>query len=247
MTTGSTLVTVILCGGRGTRAYPHTAEIPKPLMDVDGRPIVRHVMDIYAAQGNTRFVLAAGFKADMMVSYAAELPDEWSVDVVDTGEDANKGERVRGVIEHVSDTFFLTYGDGVGNVDLGALSAFHRDHGGDATITVVPLPSQYGTLELGEAGRVRGFREKPKLMDHWINAGFMVVNRSAVDGSSGDLEDDVLPALSAQDRLYAYRHEGFWKSMDTYKDAMDLAAIAETSRRTNGVLPWLRSQIPASS
>ena len=241
------VATVILCGGRGTRAYPHTAEIPKPLMDVDGRPIVRHVMDIYAAQGHTRFVLAAGFKADSVEEYAATLPGEWKVDVVDTGDDANKGERVRAVIDFVGDTFFLTYGDGVGNVDLGALGAFHREHNGDATVTVVPLPSQYGTLDLGDAGRVEGFREKPKLTDHWINAGFMVMSKGVVAGSTGDLEDDMLPMLSRDGRLYAYRHEGFWKSMDTYKDAIDLAAIAETSRQTNGTLPWLKSQIPASS
>jgi len=183
----------------------------------------------------------------MMTEFAADLPREWSVHVVDTGEDANKGERVRRVMDLVGDTFFLTYGDGVGNVDLDALAAFHRSHDGDATITVVPLPSQYGTLELGDTGRVRGFREKPKLHDHWINAGFMVMSRNVIDGSTGDLEDDVLPAMSAEGRLYAYRHEGFWKSMDTYKDAIDLAAIAETSRRTNGTLPWLKSQIPASS
>jgi glucose-1-phosphate cytidylyltransferase len=243
----SRTVTVILCGGRGTRAYPHTAEIPKPLMDVGGQPIVRHVMDIYAAQGHTRFVLAAGFKAGAIVEYCSALPKEWDVEVVDTGDDANKGERVRAVIDRVGDTFFLTYGDGVGNVDLDALTAFHAGHGRDATITVVPLPSQYGTLDLGPAGRVDGFREKPKLADHWINAGFMVMRASALRGSSGDLEDDVLPALSRDGRLYAFRHEGFWKSMDTYKDSMDLAAIAERSRRANEELPWLISQTPASS
>jgi len=241
------VATVILCGGRGTRAYPHTAEIPKPLMDVDGRPIVRHVMDIYAAQGHTTFVLAAGFKAAAVVEYASTLPADWNVEVVDTGDDANKGDRVRAVVDFVGDTFFLTYGDGVGNVDLAALAGFHRDHGTDATITVVPLPVQYGTIELGDSGRVDGFHEKPKLTDHWINAGFMVMSNGVVSGSSGDLEDDILPALSRAGRLYAFRHGGFWKSMDTYKDSIDLAAIAEKSRQTNGTLPWLKSQTRASS
>lgn len=247
MTGNTEFVTVILCGGRGTRAYPHTAEIPKPLMDVDGRPVLRHVMDIYAAQGHTTFVLAAGFKADAVVEYATTLPADWNVEVVDTGEDANKGDRVRAVLDLAGETFFLTYGDGVGNVDLSALTRFHGTHGGDATITVVPLPVQYGTLELGDAGRVDGFHEKPKLAGHWINAGFMVVSAAVVRGTSGDLEDDVFPALSSAGRLYAHRHEGFWKSMDTYKDAIDLAAIAEKSRQTNGTLPWLKSLTRASS
>jgi len=241
------IATVILCGGRGTRAYPHTVEIPKPLLDVDGRPIVRHVMDIYAEQGHTRFILAAGFKAEMLADYSSGLPAKWAVEVVDTGDDANKGDRVRAVTDLVGDTFFLTYGDGVGNVDLHALAAFHQRHGAPATVTVVPLPSQYGTLEFDSSGRVQGFREKPSLVDHWINAGFMVMDKRAIEGTQGDLEDDILPALARSGEVYAYRHQGFWKSMDTYKDAVDLAALAETSRRTNGTLPWLTSQIHASS
>lgn len=230
---------MILCGGRGTRAYPHTIEVPKPLMDVAGKPIVRHVMDIYAAQGFTSFVLAAGFGADQVEEFASTVPGEWKVDVVDTGIDTNKGDRVVAVRHLVGGTFFVTYADGVGNVDLHALLDFHRTHEGWATVTTVPLPSQYGTLESDASGRVQGFLEKPRLVDHWINAGFMVMDELVFDGWAGDLEDDVMPALAQAHKLYAYRHHGFWKSMDTHKDSLDLDAIARRSLDEHGSPPWL--------
>lgn len=231
--------TVILCGGRGTRAYPHTAEVPKPLMDVAGRPIVRHVMDIYAGQGFTDFVLAAGFGLDRIEEFARTVPGDWKVDVVDTGTESSKGERVYAVRELLPRTFFVTYADGVGNVDLSALLAHHNSHDGWATVTTVPLPSQYGTLETDTSGRVQGFLEKPRLVDHWINAGFMVMDDSVFDGWSGDLEDDVLPSLAHAHKLYAYRHHGFWKSMDTHKDSLDLDALARKSLAEHGSPPWL--------
>ena len=231
--------TIILCGGRGTRAYPHTVEVPKPLLDVAGRPIVRHVMDIYAAQGFTDFVLAAGYGADHVEDFARTVPGDWKVNVVDTGEDTNKGDRVLAVRHLVSGTFFVTYGDGVGNVDLAALLELHNSHDGWATVTTVPLPSQYGTVETDGSGRVQGFLEKPRLVDHWINAGFMVMDGSVFEGWAGDLEDDVLPALAQAHKLYAYRHHGFWMSMDTYKDSIDLDAIARRSLEEHGNPPWL--------
>lgn len=230
---------MILCGGRGTRAYPHTVEVPKPLMDVAGKPIVRHVMDIYAGQGFTSFVLAAGFGADQVEEFASGVPGEWKVDVVDTGADTNKGDRVLAVRHLIGATFFVTYADGVGNVDLGALLDFHRAHDGWATVTTVPLPSQYGTLETDPSGRVQGFLEKPRLVDHWINAGFMVMDDAVFDGWAGDLEDGVMPALAQAHKLYAYKHHGFWKSMDTHKDSLDLDAIARRSLDEDGSPPWL--------
>jgi glucose-1-phosphate cytidylyltransferase len=239
--------TVILCGGRGTRAYPHTSEIPKPLMEIAGRPVLRHVMEIYAEQGCTRFVLAAGYGAESIRAYARSVPSGWNVEVVDTGEDTHKGDRVRAVRDLLSDTFFVTYGDGVGDVDLEALVSFHRSHPGIATITTVPLPSQYGTLDANETGKVTGFLEKPTLTDHWINAGFMVMDLGVFDGWEGDLESDVLPTLAQAGKLYAFRHHGFWKSMDTYKDSLDLDSIARKSEAEHGRPPWLSSEIRASS
>lgn len=237
---------LILCGGRGTRAYPHTAELPKPLLDVDGEPILRHVMEIYATQGYRRFALAAGFRGDLIERFARTVPDDWVVDVVDTGEDTDKADRVLRCRHLLGDTFFVTYGDGVGDLDLVDLMSFHRSHGAPATVTVVPLPSQYGTIEFDGAGQVHTFREKPTLDEHWINAGFFVMNRNVFDSWSGaDLEGDVLPALGKAGGLYAYRHEGFWRSMDTYKDAMELTDFARSS--ANGTPPWIRSETRASS
>ena len=235
--------TVILCGGKGTRAYPHTTEVPKPLLEVAGVPILRRVMEIYAAQGFTSFVLSAGFKADLIREFAASAPRGWNIDVVDTGVETNTGGRILGVKDVVGDTFFATYSDGLGDVDLGALLAFHGSHAGAATLTTVPLPSQYGTIEQGPDGKVERFREKPVLAEHWINGGFFVFDRRAFDLWQGeDLEREVLPALGAAGELYAYRHSGFWKSMDTYKDALDLSALARDGRG-----PWERFVTRASS
>ncbi len=241
------VTTLILCGGRGTRAHPHTSDIPKPLMDVAGQPILRHVMEIYAGQGSTGFVLAAGYRAELIWKFAQQLPAEWTVDVVDTGEDTSKGDRVLRCRDRLKGTFFVTYGDGVGDVDIERLIAFHEAHTGVATVTVVPLPSQYGTMDIDGEGRVQRFYEKPQLRDHWINAGFMAMDERVFDHwPGGDLETEVLPALGASGELFAYRHEGFWKSMDTFKDAQDLTALAQEGLE-KGCPPWLRSAIPASS
>jgi len=229
--------TVILCGGKGTRAYPHTLEVPKPLLEVAERPVIEHLMEIYAAQGFTDFVLAAGYKMEMIDEFAATLPSAWSVEVIDTGADTNTGGRVRAVADRVGDTFFLTYADGLGNVDLAALAEFHASHPGAATLTTVPLPSQYGTIDIDGDGRIKQFREKPRLPDHRINAGFFVMDRRVLDlwpDPGEDLERDVLPALGSKGELFAFHHQGFWKSMDTYKDACDLTALCEDSAG-----PWL--------
>lgn len=231
--------TLILCGGRGTRAYPHTAEVPKPLLEVGGQPVLAQVMQIYAGQGHTDFVLAAGFKHELIEDFASRLPLSWRVEVVDTGLDTDTGTRVARCRHLLPGTAFLNYADGLGNVDLEALLAFHRSHPGSATVTTVPLRSQYGTLECDAGGRVSGFVEKPVLADHWINAGFFVIDQGAWAHWRGqDLERDVLPALGAAGQLYAYRHQGFWRSMDTYKEALELTALC-----SEGASPWL---VPAA-
>ncbi len=226
--------TVILCGGKGTRAYPHTVDVPKPLLYVGGRPVLSHVMEIYANQGFREFVLAAGYKRELIENFAISADAAWNVEVVDTGEETNTGGRVARVADRLGDTFFVTYADGLGDVDLGALLEFHHGHDGCATLTTVPLPSQYGTLAIRGDGRIEDFREKPRLPDHPINAGFFVFDRRAFDFWAGeDLERDVLPALGAAGELYAYSHGGFWKSMDTHKDSRELSALFE-----NGRGPW---------
>lgn len=229
------LTVVILCGGKGTRAHPHTAEVPKPLLDVAGTPILRHVMDIFAVQGCRRFVLAAGFRADLISAFAAGAPAGWEIVVSDQGDDAGTAERVWACREQVSDPFLVTYGDGVADVRLRDLTAFHAGHPGHATITTVALRSQYGTVESDPSGMVVCFEEKPVLDGHWINGGFFVLDRSVFSRWEGrDLEREVLPALVEAGWVYSYRHRGFWRSLDTYKDALELTELAGAER-----LPWL--------
>jgi glucose-1-phosphate cytidylyltransferase len=234
--------TVILCGGKGTRALPHSLEVPKPLLAVGEIPILQHLMRIYANQGLTDFVLAAGYRADLIRDFAGSLDEGWAVEVVDSGEDTGTGGRIQACAEatDLGGTFHATYGDGLGCVDLRSLTAFHNSHAGAVTVTAVPLPSPYGTLRWDEDGRVTDFTEKPRLADHWINAGFFVVDRRAFDHWTGDdLEREVLPALAQAKELFVHRHDGFWKSMDTYKDALELSALC---REGDG--PW--TTLPAS-
>jgi glucose-1-phosphate cytidylyltransferase len=235
--------TVILCGGKGTRAYPHTLDLPKPLLEVGNVPILLHLMNIYARQGFEDFVLAAGFRRDLIEDFAADLPRQWNVEVVNTGEDAGTGERIRRCRGRLGGTFFATYGDGLGAIDLAGVLDYHSSHQGAATVTTVPLPSPYGTLEWDDRGRVKRFIEKPRLDDHWINAGFFVMDERAFDHWRGeDLEGEVLPVLAEAGELYAYRHSRFWRSMDTYKDALELSALCR-----EGGAPWTTSPASGSS
>lgn len=228
--------TVILCGGKGTRAYPNTVDLPKPLLEIGDRPMLQHVMEIYAGQGFRHFTLAAGFKAEMVADFAKTLPDDWDVEVVDTGLETNTGGRVNAVRDLVGEVFFCTYADGLGDVDLSAQLTVHRAHGSAATLTTVAMPSQYGTIELDSDGRVARFEEKPRLADHRINAGFFVFSKRVFDLWWGeDLERQVLPHLAGLGELRPFPHEGFWKSADTYKDTQELAVLCR-----EGPGPWLR-------
>jgi glucose-1-phosphate cytidylyltransferase len=205
------------------------------MLQVGDRPVLHHVMDIYARHGVTDFVLAAGYRREVIEAYGDQWPDAWTVEVVDTGDEADTGDRVIACLDRLSDTFYATYGDGLGDVDIAALAARHAAHDGGATVTVVPLPSQYGTLVVDGNERVTEFREKPVLPDHLINAGFFVFDRACIAECGGSsLERDILPALGQRGELFVYRHDGFWKSMDTQKDVSDLDALA---RREDP--PWL--------
>jgi glucose-1-phosphate cytidylyltransferase len=210
------------------------------LLPVGDQPALQHLVEVYARQGVRRFLLATGYRGDAVQRWADSAAISVSVDLhcVDTGEDSNTGERVRRCADLVGERFLVTYGDGLGNVDLGALLRQHTDvaaRGGLCTLTTVPLPSQYGTIDLADGDRVVGFQEKPTLPDHWINAGFFVFERQVFQDWPGpDLERDVLPALASRGRLHAYRHTGFWKSMDTQKDVAEMDRLA-----TRGGAPWL--------
>jgi glucose-1-phosphate cytidylyltransferase len=229
---------VILCGGRGTRLQEHTQEIPKPLVEIGGMPIVWHVIQLYAVQGFRRFLLATGYKGELIAAFAAahEWPDGVSVECVDTGLETQTGGRIKRLQSRLEgeERFCATYADGVADVDLDALLAFHVAHGALATMTVVRPELQFGVTELEDDGRVRGFREKPR-SDHWINGGFFCFANRAFDyiEDSSVLERGPLEQLAADGELRANRHEGFWECMDTYKDA-----VALNDLWASGEAPW---------
>jgi len=235
---GDCMKVVILCGGQGTRSYPFTEYFPKVMMPVNGTPILIHLMRTYAAQGFTNFVLAAGHRQEILVDYFDGRASDWTVNIVDTGSASDTGERIRRCAAHLGKTFFATYGDGLGNIDLHGLWAFHRTAGGLATVTSVPLRSQYGTLLFDATGMVSEFREKPVIEGCWINAGFFVFERAAFDVWDGqNLEVDVLPGLARRGRLFTYQHNGFWKSMDTSKDQQQLEELYR-----DGKPPWIMAR-----
>lgn len=228
---------VILAGGSGTRAYPFTEYLPKPMMPVGGKPILVRVMDLYARQGITEFVVSVGHRKEVIIDYFDGRDFGWKVDIVDTGATTDTGGRIRGCRHLLGETFMATYGDGLSDVVFADLLAFHRRAGRLATITSVPLRSQYGTIEADADGTIRDFREKPVLREHWINAGFFVMDRRIFDHWQGEnLEREVFPNLLPGRHLATFRHDGFFKSMDTYKDQQEIEAMF-----AEGNLPWLRS------
>ena len=228
---------VILAGGSGTRAYPFTEYLPKPMMPVGGKPILLRVMDLYARQGITEFVISVGHRKEVIIDYFDGRDFGWTVDIVDTGGQTDTGGRIWGCRHLLGGTFMATYGDGLSDVVFADLLAFHRRAGRLATITSVPLRSQYGTIDADADGIIRDFREKPVLREHWINAGFFVMEKSIFDHWKGEnLERDVFPNLLPGQHLATYQHDGFFKSMDTYKDQQEIEAMF-----AEGSLPWIRN------
>jgi glucose-1-phosphate cytidylyltransferase len=225
---------IVLCGGRGMRAYPYTEHLPKPMIPVCGSPILMHVMRIYMDQGHRDFILSVGYRKDVISDYFHRKDLGCRIQCIDTGADTDTGGRILNCREALDGTFMATYADGLADVPMDDLLSFHRAHGGLATITTVPLVSQYGTLNLDSSGRVLAFREKPLLDGHWINAGFFVFEPEVFDYWHGaNLEREVFPRLSSEGLLYAYRHAGFFKSLDSYKDQLEIEQIVQ-----QGDAPW---------
>jgi glucose-1-phosphate cytidylyltransferase len=226
---------VILCGGRGTRLRERTESVPKALVEIGGRPILWHVIQIYAAQGFDCFLLATGYMGEAVEEFAAaeRWPQGVRVECVDTGLDTPTGGRVAALGQQLGDeTFCVTYADGVADIDLGALLDFHREQGATATVTVVRPSLQWGVAEL-DGDAVAGFVEKPR-SEHWINGGFFCFEPGVFDylGPDSVLEREPLERLAADGQLRAYRHEGFWDCMDTYKDAVVLNDLWASGRAT---------------
>jgi len=225
---------VILCGGKGIRAYPFTEYLPKPMLPVNGSPILVHIIKSFVAQGFRDFVLAAGHRKNVLDDYFENKDLGARIEILDTGASRDTGGRIEACKHLLTDTFIATYGDGVCDVDLGELVGFHRSHGRLGTVTVAPLITQYGVLEAEESGRVTAMKEKPVMHGHWINIGFMVFEPAIFDDWAGEnLERDVLPHLARTGELYMHRHHGFFKSMDSFKDQQELEELVNGGRK-----PW---------
>lgn len=227
---------VILCGGRGTRLHAGEAPVPKPLVEIGGLPIVWHVIQIYAAQGFERFVLATGHRGELIEAFAGAhaWPANVTVECVPTGPDTPTGGRVHRLRDRLGgQRFCLTYADGVADVRLGLLLAEHEAAGLTATMTVVRPTLPFGVTEL-DGSLVTGFQEKPR-SDHWINGGFFCFEADVFAHLSDDcvLERGPLESLASAGQLRAHRHEGFWGCMDTYKDALMLNDLW-----ASGDAPW---------
>lgn len=225
----------ILCGGRGTRLQ---GDLPKPLVEVGGQPILWHVASIFAAQGVGRILLLTGHGAPLVAAFAAAAPWPEGVEVacLDTGPDTPTGGRILAAAPALGDApFFLAYGDGVADVDLGALAGRHAASGAIATMTVVRPELPFGVAELGPDDRVTGFLEKPR-SEHWVNGGFLALEPEIHAHLAPDvmLEREPLAGLAAAGRVAAHRHHGFWACMDTHKDALVLNELWDAGRS-----PWL--------
>jgi glucose-1-phosphate cytidylyltransferase len=228
---------VILCGGRGTRLTGQNGTIPKPLVEIGGRPILWHVLQIYLAQGFRRFLLLTGYKADLIEEFAASerWPDGTDMRCLPTGLDTPTGGRLHRAAEALAgERFCATYADGVADIDLRALLDAHVNSGALATMTVVRPDLPFGIAELNGEGVVRRFVEKPR-SEHWVNGGFFCFEPPALAliGPDDVLERAPLERLAAAGQLRAFRHRRFWDCMDTYKDAALLNDLW-----ADGRAPW---------
>lgn len=251
--------TIILAGGLGTRLSEETGTKPKPMVEIGGQPILWHIMNIYGHFGFNEFVIALGYKGEMVKKYFldfhafrhdltvdlangesaihAQKSLPWKVHLVDTGASTQTGGRIKRLQSWIGEDplFMTTYGDGVGNIDLEALLAFHKSHGKLATVTAVRPPARFGGLEL-DGPKVARFAEKPQTGEGWINGGFFVFDRRVFDyieGDSTSLEGMPLERLTREGQLMAYLHEGFWQPMDTLREKNLLEDLWQS-----GCAPW---------
>jgi glucose-1-phosphate cytidylyltransferase len=248
---------VILAGGLGTRLSEETRTIPKPMIEIGGKPMLYHIMKWYAKFGHKEFIICCGYKGDMIKKYFYDavacsrdttydygremmtflngktIMDDWKVTCVDTGEDTMTGGRIAKIAPLLhGEPFLLTYGDGVGNIDLNALHEQHMKTKAQITITAVEHPARFGVLSITDDGNVSDFAEKPQEHAYWINGGFAVVENKVIEGCEQWLdsvvwEKQVLPYIARHNKLFAYRHPGFWKCMDTLKDKMEFEEMYE--------------------
>ena len=248
---------IILAGGLGSRISEESHLKPKPMIEIGGRPILWHIMKLYGAYGITEFVICCGYKGYVIKEYFANYflhmsdvtfdmrtnemevhqrnAEPWRVTLVDTGELTQTGGRIARVREHIDGTFCLTYGDGVSNIDIEQLIAFHRKQGTEATVTAIQPAGRFGAIEI-EGARVTTFLEKPQGDGRWISGGFFVCEPSVLDRIEGDetiWEREPLESLAADNQLSVYKHDGFWSAMDTLRDKLFLERLWSESQA-----PW---------
>lgn len=251
--------TIILAGGFGTRLSEYTDIKPKPMVEIGGQPILWHILNIYARYGFNDFIIALGYKGEVIkdyflnyyslksdftidlsngkANYLKEKKINWKIALVDTGLNSMTGGRVKRLKEYIGDeTFMLTYGDGVANIDLKKLVEFHKSHGKMATITAVHPAARFGELLISKYQDVLSFKEKPQTSQGWINGGFFVLEPGFLDLIEGDntvLEEEPLERAAAAGELKAYLHDGFWQCMDTLRDKNILEELWQTKKA-----PW---------
>jgi glucose-1-phosphate cytidylyltransferase len=228
---------IILAGGLGTRISEETADKPKPMVPIGGKPILWHIMNIFAKQGVNDFLVATGYKGEVISEWIGSLKTDWNIRAIDTGLETQTGGRIKKCMElHPDERVFATYGDGVGNINLSKLLAFHKVHGKKATLTAVRPPARFGYLDLRN-GQVLHFGEKNQSATGWINGGFFVLEPEVADlveSSDEPFETGALPRLVDQENLMAFHHEGFWQPMDTLREKEDLSNLA-----MEATPPWL--------
>ena len=248
---------VILSGGFGTRISEYTNVIPKPMIPINGKPIIEHIMDIYSKFGFNDFYLALGYKskvikeyfynyeilnsnfrvnlADGLVTPYRKQKKDWNINLIDTGENTMTGGRLKRLKEYIKDeTFLLTYGDAVTDLDIREVVKFHKSHGKMVTVTGVRPPARFGELTINQNNEVVEFKEKPNIREGWINGGFFVIEPRFLDYINGDdciLEKEPLEKIAKSNELLAYLHDGFWHCIDTKRDKDNLEEIIKNDQK----------------
>ena len=228
---------IILAGGLGTRISEETANKPKPMVEIAGKPMLWHIMSIFAKQGITEFLIATGYKGNVVSEWVRTVSEPWEIRAIDTGLDTQTGGRIAECMKSIPDErVFATYGDGLGNINLKSLVDFHQHQGKLATVTAVRPPARFGVLQ-SENGVVTRFGEKNQADSGWINGGFFLLQpqvRKYVHDLSEPFESGALPRLVEERQLMSFHHTGFWQPIDTLREKQDLEKLAATN-----LPPWL--------
>ena len=227
---------ILLAGGFGTRLSEYTDVAPKPMIKIGEKPMLWHIMNLYARYNHTNFFVALGYKGEIIKEYFTKTKEKWNINLVDTGQKTMTGGRVKRLKKFIgNETCMLTYGDGLANINLDALLDFHKKHRKLVTVTAVRPPARFGAIKLN-GNRVNDFKEKSKMEEGWINGGFFIIEPSFFDFIEGDdtyLEREPLARVAKEGELFAYKHEGFWQCMDTKRDRDNLEEIYKKGA------PWI--------